>query len=192
MTPSGKSIESLKIWEDKVQRKSFEKTLCENLGVRNFEARLHLCENQACDYLISAEVVAIAAQDCVLTVMLDISERKRSEADLVAAIEAVMKDTSWFSQTVMEKLANLRQPGRPAGPHAGLAALTLREREVLELICQGLSDSEIAAKLGLSRNTVRNHVATLYAKIDVHRRGAAIVWARERGITGPQTKPAKR
>ena len=116
--------------------------------------------------------------------MLDISERKRSEGELVAAIEAVMKDTTWFSQTVIEKLANLRQPKAGSKHNIELAALTLREREVLELICGGFSDVEIAAQLGLSRNTVRNHVATLYGKIDVHRRSAAVVWARERGVTG--------
>jgi DNA-binding CsgD family transcriptional regulator len=47
-----------------------------------------------------------------------------------------------------------------------------------------MDDQEIADFLHLSRNTVRNHVAMLYNKLDVHRRGAAIVWARERGITG--------
>jgi len=187
----GKSADALRMWEDGTQRRIFEKALRDGTGVRNFEARLRLRENIISDYLISAEVVAIAGQDCVLSVMLDISERKRSEADLVAAIEAVMKDTSWFSQTVMEKLANLRQP-RPPGPQSQLAALTMREREVLELICQGLGDNEIAQLLGLSRNTVRNHVATLYGKIDVHRRSAAIVWARERGITGPNGKKPKR
>jgi PAS domain S-box-containing protein len=186
----GKSADTLQLWEDAAQRRVFEKTLRDGVGVRNFEARLRLRENITGDYLISAEVVAIAAQDCVLTVMLDITERKRSEADLVAAIEAVMQDASWFSQTVMEKLANLRQPS--PGPQTQLAALTLREREVLELICQGLGDNEIAQHLGLSRNTVRNHVATLYGKIDVHRRSAAIVWARERGIIGSNNKSSKR
>jgi DNA-binding NarL/FixJ family response regulator len=55
---------------------------------------------------------------------------------------------------------------------------------VLELICQGLEDGAIAEKLGLSRNTVRNHVARLYGKIGVNRRSAAVVWARERGMGG--------
>jgi PAS domain S-box-containing protein len=185
------TADSLKLWEDSAQRKRFEKSLRENAGRRNFEARLQAEDNLIVDCLISAEVVSINGQECVLSVMLDITERKRSEADLVAAIEAVMKDASWFSQTVMEKLANLRQPNR-SGPRIELAALTLREREVLELICQGLTDKEISGKLGLSRNTVRNHVAALYGKIDVHRRSAAVVWARERGITGPKTKPPKR
>jgi hypothetical protein len=41
------------------------------------------------------------------------------------------------------------------------------------------------------QNTVRNHVATLYNKIHVHRRSAAIVWARERGVIGYE-KPKRR
>ncbi len=186
-----KTADALELWEDSAQRKLFEKSLRENGTIRNFEARLQAQDNLTIDSLISAEVVAIQAQDCVLSVMLDISERKRSEADLVAAIEAVMKDTSWFSQTVIEKLANLRQPNR-AAPRAEMSALTLREREVLELICEGLTDNEISEKLGLSRNTIRNHVATLYGKIDVHRRSAAVVWARERGVTGPKKAAAQR
>jgi PAS domain S-box-containing protein len=186
-----KTADALQLWEDSGQRKLFEKSLRENASRRNFEARLQAEGNLIIDCLISAEVVSIHGQECVLSVLLDITERKRSEADLVAAIEAVMKDASWFSQTVMEKLANLRQPNR-AGPRVEMAALTLREREVLERICEGLTDKEIGEKLGLSRNTVRNHVAALYGKIDVHRRSAAVVWARERGITGPKTRPPKR
>jgi PAS domain S-box-containing protein len=183
----GKTAYDIELWEIGARRREFETALRQSGNLQNFEARLLVRGNVATDYLISAEVVEIQAQKCVLSVMLDISERKRSEADLVAAIEAVMKDTTWFSQTVIEKLANLRQPGA-AKNRTELSALTLREREVLELICGGASDGEIAEKLGLSRNTVRNHVATLYGKIDVHRRGAAIVWARERGITGPRSK----
>jgi DNA-binding NarL/FixJ family response regulator len=121
-------------------------------------------------------------------VMLDITERKRSEADVVAAIEAVMRDTSWFSQTVIEKLANLRAPQDQSRAPVELATLTLREREMLELICEGLSDKDISQRAGLSPHTVRNHVAALYGKIGVHRRSAAIVWARARGITGARRR----
>ena len=46
---------------------------------------------------------------------------------------------------------------------------------------QGMG-AAIAARLGLSRNTVRNHVARLYAKIGVNRRSGAVVWGRERGM----------
>ncbi|SFT29739.1 LuxR C-terminal-related transcriptional regulator, partial [Methylobacterium sp. yr668] len=55
------------------------------------------------------------------------------------------------------------------------------------LICSGLSDDAIARKLGLSRNTVRNHGAALYRKLGVHRRTEAVVWGRENGfpLQGP-------
>jgi DNA-binding CsgD family transcriptional regulator len=53
---------------------------------------------------------------------------------------------------------------------------------------QGLGDAEIAKKLGLTRNTVRNHVARIYNKTGVHSRAAAVVWARERGFTGLSRK----
>ena len=71
--------------------------------------------------------------------------------------------------------------GSPAGADAEQAELTAREREVLGLIAKGRSDAAIADALSLKRNTVRNHVARLYAKIGVHNRGEAIIWARDRG-----------
>jgi DNA-binding NarL/FixJ family response regulator len=67
-------------------------------------------------------------------------------------------------------------------PSVSFTELTARERDVLGLICEGLADKEIAARLKLAPNTVRNHVATLYSKLDVHSRSEAIVWARARGL----------
>lgn len=117
----------------------------------------------------------------VLCVFEDITDRKRTEMELVSAIDAVMQDSSWFSQTVMEKLAQLRQPGA-TDSKLELSVLTAREKEVLSLICQGKSNTEIASALNLSPNTVRNHVASVYDKIGVHRRSDAVVWGRERGL----------
>jgi hypothetical protein len=59
--------------------------------------------------LISAETVSIHGQTCVLSVLQDITERKRSEVELMAAIEAVMQDASWFGSTVIEKMAAFRR-----------------------------------------------------------------------------------
>ena len=115
--------------------------------------------------------------------MRDISTRKASERELVNAIEAVMKDTSWLSRSIMEKLARIRTPNaEPVG--VGLDELTQREREVLALICRGLDDKSIARTLDVSSNTVRNHVARIYSKIGVNRRNAAAAWARARGFDG--------
>ncbi|NYT84993.1 helix-turn-helix transcriptional regulator [Pollutimonas harenae] len=168
-------------------------TLKEGTGVRNRDFRLRTHGGQLLDCLVSAEPVVIEDRPCILGVIQDITERKRSETELMAAIEAVMQDTSWFSQTVIEKLAQIRQPHDAPSSNSLLADLTPREREILGLICQGLSDLDIARTLSVSHHTVRNHVASLYSKLQVHRRSAAIVWARERGVVGHEKSPrAKR
>ncbi|MGZ0701073.1 PAS domain S-box protein [Pseudomonas piscis] len=134
------------------------------------------------DCVAYADTVMIQDHPSYLLVLMDISDRKRSELELVGAIEEVMRDASWFSQTLIEKLANVRKSRGPDAPGMSSADLTAREREVLGLIYQGLADKEIATQLQLALNTVRNHVATLYSKLGVHSRGEAIVWARERGL----------
>jgi DNA-binding NarL/FixJ family response regulator len=63
-----------------------------------------------------------------------------------------------------------------------LNALTPRERAVLEGIAGGLDNSEIAASLGLSEKTVRNHVTHVFDKIGVAHRYQAIVLARDAGL----------
>jgi DNA-binding NarL/FixJ family response regulator len=57
-----------------------------------------------------------------------------------------------------------------------------REFEVLELLAAGRSNKEISAKLNVSPNTVKTHVANLYGKLEVKRRTEAIMRARELGV----------
>lgn len=138
--------------------------------------------DEVIDCVVSADTVIIQDVPCYLMVLMNITERKRSELELVAAIEEVMQDASWFSQTLIEKLANAKSVNSPNLPNVTFTDLTARERDVLGLICEGLADKEIASRLKLAPNTVRNHVATVYSKLGVHSRSAAIVWARERGL----------
>ncbi|GAN77324.1 helix-turn-helix transcriptional regulator [Acidisphaera rubrifaciens] len=181
----GRALADLPLFADTAARRRFEAEIAGAGMLRGAELPARTADGGVLDCLVSAETLTIGDQDCVLVVLQDITERKRSEGELIAAIEAVMQDTSWFSRTVIEKLANLRAPpGRNRAP-AELADLTAREREVLGLICAGLPDADIATRLGISRNTVRNQVAAIYHKLDIHKRGALIVWARERGIQGP-------
>src|SRR3546814_6423344 len=107
--------------------------------------------------------------------MQDITERKQSENELIVAIEAVMADTSWFSRSIVEKLAALRQTSSAVPLEADLDDLTLREREVLGLICEGQSDFEMSEALGLSQHTIRNPVSALYRKIGVNRRSPVVI-----------------
>ena len=178
----GLSLSDLRLWKDGKHHREIQNRLDAGDVVRSMEIPLRTSSGAVMDCLFSAEAVLIQDQACALCVMQDITERKRSEMDLVAAIDAVMKDASWFTQTVMEKLAQVRQSGKERDATMGLVDLTPREREVLTLICKGHNDESIAATLGLSRHTVRNHVATLYGKIGVNRRSAAVVWGRERGL----------
>ena len=62
------------------------------------------------------------------------------------------------------------------------AALTARERELVELIAQGRDNAQIAARLALSDKTVRNHITSIFAKLEVENRSQAIVLARDAGF----------
>lgn len=183
----GRKPIDLRLWTEKAAPQRFEHIMEQSGSVRGLDTRLRAKDGSIFDCLVSADSVTINDEPCVLFVIQDITERKRSEDELMTAIESVMADTSWFSRSIVEKLAALRQTSRPNDAGADLDDLTDREREVLGLICEGQSDKEMSRSLKLSPNTIRNHVFSLYQKIGVNRRGAAIIWARERGITGKQT-----
>jgi PAS domain S-box-containing protein len=178
----GKAPDEVGLWADAKIYRELKERLDALSELRNFDVSLRTQAGAGIDCLFSAEPVVIQGEACVLCVLQDITERKRSERDLIAAIEAVMKDASWFSRTVMEKLAQIRSPGEEGKTRGELDDLTPREREVLRLICLGHADAEIASILKLSRNTVRNHISTLYGKIGVNRRSSAVIWGRERGV----------
>ena len=71
--------------------------------------------------------------------------------------------------------------GRPAGAGT-FDTLSLREREIVELLARGLDNAQIAAHLNLAEKTVRNRVSALFAKLGVENRGQAIVRARNAGF----------
>ena len=176
----GRTSPELNMWVKTEHQDAFRAALAETGHVRNFEASLYRRDGVELDCLLSSERVIINDEACVLSVLLDITERKRTERDLMAAIESVMADTSWFSRGVIERLASLRHPGRAAPDRA--AAFSARERQILDLMCEGLTDAAIGKRLSLSTNTVRNHVASLYRKLDLHRRSDVVIWGRERGF----------
>jgi PAS domain S-box-containing protein len=188
---AGRSADELRLWADPQVCRQFEATFAEKGSVRDFEARFRPKAGAEIDCLVSAEMVTIGDQACILAAFQDITERKRSEAELVAAIEAAMSDTSWFSRGVIEKLAALRQLSGPASSSVRLQDLTARERDILGLICRGARDAEIGSELNLSPHTVRNHIASLYKKLGIHRRSEVVIWARERGLNGigPKQRP---
>jgi pimeloyl-ACP methyl ester carboxylesterase/DNA-binding CsgD family transcriptional regulator len=77
---------------------------------------------------------------------------------------------------------------QPAAPEIGsgpaFAALSARERQVLALMADGLSNTDIAERLQISEKTVRNHASNVFDKLGVWSRAQAIVFARDHGFSG--------
>jgi DNA-binding NarL/FixJ family response regulator len=98
------------------------------------------------------------------------------ELDLAAAVKRVAA-----GETVLD--AALAQPTALAGERN--KRLTPRELEVLQLICDGLSNKEIAEKLDLSANTVAVHRANIMNTLGVHKTAELVVYALQNGLVNP-------
>jgi DNA-binding NarL/FixJ family response regulator len=109
---------------------------------------------------------------------------KGAEQDEIdRAIRAVAAGEAIFSPGVAHRvLQYFATPPPVADP---FPELTAREREILDLLAEGLRNSAIATRLGLSPKTVANHLSATFAKLQVADRAAAIVRARDAGLGGP-------
>jgi PAS domain S-box-containing protein len=179
---TGRSVQEIGFIEDREGCNRLFETLEKSGAIQGLDLKVRKKNSTLIDCVASADTVSIQGAPCYLLALMDITERKRSELELIGAIEEVMQDASWFTRTLIEKLANVKSVKAPQMPGSSLIDLTAREKDVLGLICEGLADKEIAGRLKLATNTVRNHVATMYSKLGVHSRTEAIVWARERGL----------
>jgi LuxR family transcriptional regulator of csgAB operon len=96
--------------------------------------------------------------------------------NLVRGVEAIKNGEIWLSRQVMSScLVNMRR--REGGLRQERFVLSIREREVLLLVADGLSNDEIADKLCLSVHTARSHVYRIFKKIEVTNRQQAAQWA---------------
>ncbi len=104
-----------------------------------------------------------------------------------------LADEPAWRQIVAEIDAFLKQPVEAGVPRHSLPLddLTGREHDVLEAVAQGLDNNEIAAALGMSEKTVRNHITRVLDKIGVEHRYQAIVRAREAGFGLKGRVPAR-
>ncbi|MGW1765451.1 response regulator [Streptomyces sp. NPDC002073] len=100
-------------------------------------------------------------------------------SDLVSAVRTVATGQSMLDPATTARLMHsLRDPLTAKAPEdARLAALSERERAVLELIGEGLTNRQIAKQLYLSEKTVKNHISRLLGKLGVERRVQAAVIA---------------
>jgi DNA-binding NarL/FixJ family response regulator len=114
--------------------------------------------------------------------------------ELIRAVRVVHRGEALLSPSVTRRLiaslvttstAGARRPVNPALPASHLARLTEREREVLALVAQGLSNEELAVRLYLSPLTTKTHVSHIMTKLGARDRAQLVVIAYESGLVVP-------
>lgn len=107
--------------------------------------------------------------------------------ELVRAVRVVAAGEALLAPTVTRRLiaeVTMRRSARRT-PSPALAALTPREREILELVARGMSNTEIAEALFIAEQTVKTHVSKVFTKLDLRDRAQAVVLAYESGLVTP-------
>jgi DNA-binding NarL/FixJ family response regulator len=107
--------------------------------------------------------------------------------DLIAAVRAVAGGAAWFDPAVAPRLLErYRRVVAPASRDAArLDLLTDREHDVLRLMARGATNAEIGATLFVAEATVKTHVGSIFGKLGVRDRAAAIVFAYDHGVVTP-------
>ncbi len=102
--------------------------------------------------------------------------------ETLRAIRAVANGEAIFSPAVARRMMDYLARPPATDPDVPFPELTARERDVLTLMAQGLTNTAIAERLVLSPKTIRNHVSHIFSKLQVADRAEAIIRAREAGL----------
>ena len=161
------------------------KTTTGEIAAKLFESRAVMDVSALLGEVRSPTLVVHAREDAICSI-----EEGRFLATGIPGAEFVELDSknhillehepAWqrFKEAVLAFLG----PGEPAR-NSAFAALSARERQVLALIADGLSNTDIAERLNISEKTVRNHASNLFDKLGVWSRAQAIVFARDHGFS---------
>ncbi len=107
-------------------------------------------------------------------------------ADLIGAVTVVAAGEALLTPAatlrLIERFVRV-EPARPVADTGALASLTSREEQVLVAVADGLSNSEIAARLHVSYSTVKTHVSHLLTKLDARDRAQLVMLAHRAGLT---------
>jgi DNA-binding NarL/FixJ family response regulator len=107
-------------------------------------------------------------------------------AELIHAVRVVAGGDALLSPGVTRRLvAEFAERAREPGPAPALEALTDREREVMKLVAEGLSNAQIAERLVLSPATAKTHVSRAMVKLGARDRAQLVVFAFESGLVRP-------
>jgi DNA-binding NarL/FixJ family response regulator len=108
--------------------------------------------------------------------------------ELVDAIRVVANGNALLGPTAIERLLTRFSAPTDSPPTETIAvgSLTDREAEILQLLANGLSNAEIAARLVVSETTVKTHVSNLLRKLGVRDRVQAVIAAYDAGVVRPR------
>lgn len=106
-----------------------------------------------------------------------------ADADLINAVKAVIDGKAFFSPAISRVLVEdyVRQP-QEKGAEDSYELLTSREREILQLLCEGKSNKDVAQILNLSPYTVETHRSNIMEKLNLHSIPELILYAVRKGI----------
>jgi len=111
-----------------------------------------------------------------------------STDDLIRATQVIASGGAWLDPAITNKVLDHYRRLHPQHdkPCVDADTLTAREREVLLLIAEGLTNQEIAAQLVVSEATIKTHISHIFSKLGARDRAAAIVYAYDHGIVIPR------
>ncbi|MGH3921593.1 MAG: LuxR C-terminal-related transcriptional regulator, partial [Pseudonocardiaceae bacterium] len=108
--------------------------------------------------------------------------------EIVAAIRAVVRGKAWLDPAVTRRFIDefAARPEQYIPTPEQMGQLTPREREVLILLAQGLSNAEVAGQLVISEATVKTHLARVMMKLGVRQKAQAVIAAYQTGLIQPR------
>ncbi len=104
------------------------------------------------------------------------------KGEILRAIRGVNSGEAIFGPAIAKRLMQYFAEPHPASPALAFPELSDREREILALVAQHYTNTEIAEQLSISPKTVRNHVSNIFTKLRVADRAQAIIRARQAGL----------
>lgn len=138
--------------------------------------------------VVTAERDKAMHQAAMLQGASGIVTKDKSPEVLFKATECVHAGEAWFDRSEIGSL--LRDARAAANAQPGPAAqLTDRELQIIALICEGLDNRRIAARLHLSTKTVRNHLSAVFHKLGVADRLGLAIFALRQGLASARTAP---
>ena len=129
---------------------------------------------------MSAREIAESIADGAWSIVPDDGSQHEFEHGLRAIVEGV---APYVAEVLCRRLAT-DVVGKELDERSVARLFGLREREIIELVARGSTNAEIASELGISVNTVRTHLQSLFSKLQVQSRLRLVARARELGIVG--------